>query len=121
MESPSAPPPRDLKALYEYFLETGMINVVLELLNLKEIGRLDSSNTNSTLRDFFLKRMGQFKSALFTSLAPKNKDMLQWLIKRGICNVNEMTFSYSNNPLGDWFLGIMICTENALDSTRLNS
>jgi len=99
----SSAPPRDLKALYEYFVHNGIGNVLLELLNLKEIGRLDSSNTNSTLRESFLERMGQFKSALFTSLKPRKKDMLQWLIKRGISNVKIMIFNKSSIPLVAWF------------------
>jgi len=85
-----------------------MINAVLESLNIKDIGRLDSSNTNLKLRQSFLKRMGQFKSALFITLKPKSKEMLQWLIKRDICNVNEMIFSDSNIPQDDWFLGMMM-------------
>jgi len=79
--------------LYEYLIYSALLIQVLEFLNLKDIGNIDSSNTNVKLRPKYLERLHQMMHVLFQSIKLKNKRFTEWVISRQI-KVKEMNFSF---------------------------
>ena len=79
--------------LYEYLIYSALLIQVLEFIDMKDIGNLDSSNTNVKLRPKYLERLHQMIHVLFQSIKFKNKCFIEWIISRQI-KVKEMNFSF---------------------------
>ena len=79
--------------LYEYLIYSALLIQVLEFIDMKDIGNLDSSNTNVKLRPKYLERLHQMIHVLFQSIKFKNKCFIEWIIIRQI-KVKEMNFSF---------------------------
>ena len=79
--------------MYQYLIYSALLIQVLEFLNLKDIGNIDSSNTNVKLRPQYLERLSQMTHLLFQSIKLKNKGFMEWTISRQI-KVKEMNFSF---------------------------
>jgi len=91
--------------LYEYLIYSALLIQVLEFLSLKDIGNLDSSNTNYKWRPLYLMRLSQMKHSLFHIIQPKEAQT-KWIIKRRI-RVDELVFKMEvNEPQDNWFYTI---------------
>ena len=80
-------------SLYQYLIYSALLIQVLEFIDLKDIGSLDSSNTNVKLRPQYLRRLHQMTHVFFQSIKFKNKGFMEWTISRQI-KVKEMNFSF---------------------------
>ena len=89
--------------LYEYLIFSALLIHVLEFLNLRGLGIVDSANTNVKWRPQYLMRLHQMTHSLFRSIQP-NEAHIKWVIKRRI-KVEEMMFKmYENEPADSWFV-----------------
>ena len=94
--------------MYEYLILSALLIQVLELLNMRDLGRVDSCNTNIKLRPQYLRRLREMREyALFYPIIkPNNEGMIIWTSLRGI-KVEKLSFELWTNITDEDFIKII--------------
>ena len=98
--------------LYEYLNYSALLINVLEFLNIRDLGRVDSVNTNREVRELYLMRLHQMNHSLFRSIQLKKAET-KWVIKREIV-MSEMVFPIDSRQINSKMISLEDITTDFL-------
>jgi len=99
-------------SLYDYLNYSALLIKVMEFLNIRDLGRVDSANTNVEARVHYLMRLHQMNHSLFRSIQLKKAET-KWVLKRQI-EMSEMVFPIDTRKMNSKRISLEDITTNFL-------
>lgn len=99
-------------SMYTYLINSALLIQVLEFFNFRDLGRVDSANTNREVRVLYLMRLHQMNHSLFRSIQLKKAET-KWVIKREI-EMREMVFPIDTRKINSKMISLEDITPDFL-------